>query len=67
MRTLITYVGKMVELILAMAANNATAERSFSKLKFLKAYLRNSMIYLIILWYVQLLRAPGWSWYCRAC
>ena len=33
----------MVELIMTMPANNATSERSFSKSKLLKTYLRNSM------------------------
>ena len=46
MRKLISEVGKMAELILAMPANNA---RSFLKLRFPKALLRNSMIDLIIL------------------
>ena len=42
-RKLISEVGKMVELIMAMPATNATSERNFSKSKLLKSYLRNSM------------------------
>ena len=37
-RKLISEVGKMVELIMAMPATNATSERSFSKSKLLKTY-----------------------------
>ena len=42
-RKLISEAGKMVELIMAMPATNATSERSFSKSKLLKTYLRNSL------------------------
>ena len=42
-RKLIFEVRKIVELIMAMPATNATSERSFSKSKLLKTYLRNSM------------------------
>ena len=42
-RKLIFDVGKMIELIMAMPATNATSERSFSKSKLLRTYPRNSM------------------------
>ena len=42
-KKLISEVGKMVELIMAMPNTNATSERSFPKSKLLKTYPRNSM------------------------
>ena len=42
-KNLLSEVGKIIELILVLPATNATSERSFSKLKLLKTYLRSTM------------------------
>ena len=42
--SLIGHVTKLMELILVMPATNATAERSFSALRWVKSYLRSTML-----------------------
>ena len=42
-RKMISEVSKIFELILVLPATNATSERTFSKLKLLKTYLRATM------------------------
>ena len=42
-KNLLSEFGKIIELILVLPATNATSERSFSKLKLLKTYLRSTM------------------------
>ena len=42
-KNLLSEVGRIIALILVLPATNATSERSFSKLKLLKTYLRSTM------------------------
>ena len=42
-RNMLSEVTKIFELVLVLPATNATSERSFSKLKLIKTYLRSSM------------------------
>ena len=43
MQSMLSEVGRIVKLVLVLPSSNATSERSFSKMKLIKSYLRSTM------------------------